>query len=160
MHVAARAACSVLIARAGHPPGRCVVVGVNGSSASERALDFAFDTAARSGAGLVVVRAGGGGGDDQRRHLADLVGVREDKYRIRARTRVLPHDPAAALVAESAQAGLLIVGARGRQRYGGLLGSVAQTLLHHSSAPLVLVRTLVTAPVDPAEQSPAAASAP
>ncbi|WP_255440648.1 universal stress protein [Actinoplanes sp. ATCC 53533] len=149
VHIAACASCSVLVARAKHLSEGSIVVGVNGSPASERALDFAFDTAARSGADLVVVRVGTPAPevddktDDQLRHLADLVDVREAKYRIAARTRVLPGDPAAALVAESKQAGVVIIGARGQQPYGGLLGSAAQTLLHHSSAPLILVRGLM-----------------
>ncbi|MEU7905736.1 universal stress protein [Actinoplanes sp. NPDC049118] len=149
VHIAARASCSVLVARAQHRSEGSIVVGVNGSPASERALDFAFDTAARSGADLVVVRAGTSAteaedkNDDQLRQLADLVDAREDKYRIAARTRVPPGDPAAVLVAESERAGLVIIGARGQQPYGGLLGSTAQTMLHHSCAPLILVRGLM-----------------
>jgi nucleotide-binding universal stress UspA family protein len=158
VHIAARASCSVLVARAGGSSEGAIVVGANGSPASERVLDFAFETAALSGADLVVVRAATsangapGENDGQLRELADLVAVREDKYRIPARIRVLAGDPAAALVAESQQAGLLIVGARGRQPYGGLLGSAAQTLLHHSGAPLILVRGLLTPRPDHADQ--------
>jgi nucleotide-binding universal stress UspA family protein len=154
VHVATRASCSVLVARASWPSGRSIVVGVNGSPASERALDFAFDIAARSDADLIVLRAGtsaaptnghaGGLGS-----LADLVAVREDKYQVTAQTRTLTSDPATTLIAQSEHAGLLIVGARGQQGYGGLLGSVAQTLLHHSCAPLILVRGLVTPPATP-----------
>ena len=146
VHVAARACCSVLIARVTPPYDGPLLVGVNGSSASERALDFAFDAAARRGTDLIVVRAGtsgtgaGGNDTDHVRDLADLVAPREDKYRVTARIRVLDGDPGAVLVAESERAGLVIVGARGEQPYGGLLGSAAQALLHHSCAPLILVR--------------------
>jgi nucleotide-binding universal stress UspA family protein len=149
VHVAARATCSVLVARARPPAEGSIVVGVDGSAASERALDFAFDTAARSGAELVVVRAGtsptGAGihSADQVRDLTDLVAPREDKFRTAARIRMLHGDPGAALIAESERAELVIVGARGRQPYGGLLGSAAQALLHHCSAPLILVRGLM-----------------
>ncbi|HEU4349724.1 MAG TPA: universal stress protein, partial [Actinoplanes sp.] len=116
---------------------------------SERTLDFAFDAAARRGANLVVLRAatsatGAGAEDhDEFSYLADLVAPREDKYRVTARIRVLQGDPAAVLVAEAERAGLVIVGARGQRPYGGLLGSAAQALLHHCSAPLILVRGLM-----------------
>jgi nucleotide-binding universal stress UspA family protein len=56
VHVAARAPCSVLVARTASRGGGPIIVGVNGSSASEQALDFAFDTAARRRMELVVVR--------------------------------------------------------------------------------------------------------
>lgn len=164
VHVAARASCSVLVARATRPAADSIVVGVNGSPASERALDFAFDTAARSGADLIVVRAAtsatgaGDNHDDPLRELAGLVAVREDKYRIAARIRVLPDEPAAALAAESQQAGLIVVGARGQQPYGGLLGSAAQTLLHHSQAPLILVRGLITPQPEQSDQRLTAAA--
>ena len=160
VHVAARASCSVLVARARHPFGGSVVVGVNGSPASEQALDFAFDTAARRGTDLLVVRAVTPGGDTDDGRLPDLgelVAVREDKYGVPARTRTLPGDAATTLIAESHGASLLIVGARGHHRYGGLLGSVSQTLLHHSCAPLILVRGLITPPLDRYAQSSAAA---
>ncbi|MEU8233257.1 universal stress protein [Actinoplanes sp. NPDC048967] len=161
VHVAARASCSVLVARARHPFGGSVVVGVNGSPASEQALDFAFDTAARRGTDLLVVRAVPTADDpagDRLPDLAELVAVREDKYRVPARARTVPGDPATILIAASQGASLLIVGARGQHAYGGLLGSVSQTVLHHSCAPLILVRGLIAPPPDRYAQSPVAAA--
>jgi len=148
VHIAARAPCTVLIARATPPPSRGpILVGVNASPASERALDFAFDTAARRGGDLVVVRAEtaatGAGTTDPARDLADLVAPRQNKYHVAAHIRVLQGDPASVLVAESKRAGLVIIGARSQQPYGGLLGSAAQALLHHCPAPLILVRGLM-----------------
>jgi nucleotide-binding universal stress UspA family protein len=149
VQVAARARCSVLVARARPPSRGPILVGVDGSPASEQALDFAFDTAVRSRSGLIVVRAWDAptGADtddaDQIRDLADLVAPREDKYHVPARMRVLRGDPANVLGNESRRAALVIIGARGQQPYGGLLGSAAQTLLHHSAAPLILVRSLM-----------------
>lgn len=151
VHIAARAACSVLVARSAAPSGGPIVVGVNGSPSSERALDFAFDLAARRRAELVVVRAsmpipGAGTRDyDELRVLVDLVAPREDKYRLTARVRLQRGEPEAVLVAASTRARLIIIGARGRQPYRGLLGSAAQTLLHHSPAPIILVRGLMRA---------------
>lgn len=150
VHITARAACSVLVARAATPSDGPIVVGVNGSPASEQALDFAFDTAARRHAELIVVRAttaapGTDPHDDELRDLAELVIPLEDNYHLTARVQLLHGEPEAMLLAASTRAGLVIIGARGQQPYRGLLGSAAQTLLHHSPAPLILVRGLMRA---------------
>jgi nucleotide-binding universal stress UspA family protein len=148
---AARAPGSVLVARARPHSLGPILVGVDGSPASERALDFAFDAAALGRTDLSVVRAWDAetGPDtedgDRFRELADLVAPREDKYHISARIRVVRGDPATVLHNESRRAALVVVGARGQQPYGGLLGSAAQTLLHHSPVPLILVRGLMPA---------------
>uniref|UniRef100_UPI00196B1226 universal stress protein n=1 Tax=Actinoplanes solisilvae TaxID=2486853 RepID=UPI00196B1226 len=139
------AACSVLVARTTTPRDGPIIVGVNGSSSSEQALDFAFETAARQQEELVVVRAvasgsGNGTGGDPLAALTDLVAARADKYHLDAQVRVLPGEPEAVLVAASMWAGSVIIGARGQRPYQGLLGSAAQTLLHHSPAPIILVR--------------------
>ena len=149
VHIAARAPCTVLIARATPRPAAPILVGVDRSPASERALDFAFDTAARHRSELIVLQTGtaatasSADATDHARDLADLVTPREDKYHVTAHIRALQGDPALILIAESQRAGLVIIGARGQQTYSGLLGSTAQALLHHSPAPLVLVRGLM-----------------
>jgi nucleotide-binding universal stress UspA family protein len=162
VHIAARASCTVLIARATPWPAGPILVGVDGSPASERALDFAFETAALCREDLVVVQAGtsetGTRDTDQVRDLADLVAPREDKYHVAAHIRVLHGDPESVLVAESEQVGLVIVGARGQQPYGGLLGSAAQALLHHCPAPLILVRGLMPPRLEQSDQRLTAAA--
>ena len=162
VRIAARAPCTVLIARATPRPAGPILVGVDGSPASERALDFAFDTAARRRGDLVVLQAETAAtatrANDTARDLADLVAPREDKYHVTAHIRVLQGDPAAVLVAESKPAGLVIVGARGQQPYGGLLGSAAQALLHHCPAPLILVRGLMPARLGQPDQHLTAAA--
>lgn len=163
--VAARAACSVLIARS-RPAhrgtvhvGGPILVGVNGSPASIRALDFAFDVAARRGVPLVVARVEPSATLAGSRALTDLVGPREEKYRVTADVRTRPGDPADVLVTEAQRVGLVIVGARGRQPYGGLLGSAAQALLQHCPAPLILVRGQMPVPLERSgRRVPAAAS--
>jgi nucleotide-binding universal stress UspA family protein len=164
VRIAARAPCTVLIARATPQPAGPILVGVDGSPASERALDFAFDTAARRRGDLVVLQAGtaatatSANDTDHARDLADLVAPREDKYHVKAHIRVLQGDPASVLVAESKRAGLVIVGARGQQPYGGLLGSAAQALLHHCPAPLILVRGLMPPRLEQSDQHLTAAA--
>ncbi|MCE3555249.1 universal stress protein [Pseudonocardia sp. RS11V-5] len=54
---------------------------------------------------------------------------------------VLREPPAAALVARSHGAGLVVVGSRGRGTVrGALLGSVSQAVLQHADAPVPVVR--------------------
>jgi nucleotide-binding universal stress UspA family protein len=146
VQVAARARCSMLVTRAKPPRRGPILVGVDGSPASEQVLDFAFDTAARSRSDLIVVNAWNTripadiDDADRIRDLAELIALRENKYHISPHLRILRGDPVTVLRDESQQAALVIVGARGEHPYGGLLGSIAQTLLHHSPVPLILVR--------------------
>ncbi len=56
VQIAARAGCSVLIAREVPQPPGPVLVGVDGYASSSGALDFAFDSAARRAAELIAVR--------------------------------------------------------------------------------------------------------
>ena len=72
------------------------------------------------------------------RYIAGAVGV-DDAKRIHA--RVVCDLPASALLGASAQADLLVVGARGSGGFSGLLlGSVAQQCLHNSPIPVAIIR--------------------
>lgn len=63
-------------------------------------------------------------------------------------TTVQPEDPVAALVRESHEAALVVLGSRGRGRIAGmLLGSVSLALANRSHCPVVVVPT--TAPSTP-----------
>lgn len=74
--------------------------------------------------------------------IRDAVG---DESTVRIQQEVVVDSPAAALLARSDDADLLVVGARGLGGFGGLLlGSVSQRCLHHSTVPVAVVRTSTT----------------
>ncbi|WP_433788608.1 universal stress protein [Actinoplanes sp. CA-252034] len=138
VQLAARAFGSVLVTRAAPVPPGPVVAGLDDSLSAEAVLHYAFNAAAHRGSGLIVVHvseAGSRTGD-----LDEVVASRARKYGVDARLRVLTGDPTAVMVRQSEQASLIVVGARGRFPYRGLLGSVAQTMLHHGHAPVAIVR--------------------
>ncbi|MEU6546877.1 universal stress protein [Streptomyces sp. NPDC046859] len=135
-----------------------VVVGVDGSEAALRAVDWAADEAALRGAPLRLVYASrwdryeGAAlardleGPPERVHAVEIV----DSAARRARRRrtgprlavlTVPEEPEYALVRESRAAALLVTGTRGR---GGLaealLGSVSLTVAGHTHCPMTVVR--------------------
>ncbi|WP_405686933.1 universal stress protein [Streptomyces sp. NBC_00057] len=139
-----------------------VVVGVDGSQGSLRALDWAAAEAARSGLPLRVVHAslweryeGIRPASDTERpteqvlaeHLVAAAQERAQRLgpEVRAVASVQPEDPVAALVRESHEAALVVLGSRGRGRIAGmLLGSVSLSLAGRSHCPVVVVQA--TAP--------------
>lgn len=145
--IAARAGCSVLIARDTLPPPSRIVVGVDGSPASDVALDYAFDAAHRRGRKLIVIRAW-----DPVEHPAlteARVAVqlehaiepwRQRFPEVEAEPRVPVGDPADAMVSAAEDAELVVVSARGEQPWRGMLGGVSQALLYHCTTPLLIVR--------------------
>ncbi|MEV4759944.1 universal stress protein [Micromonospora sp. NPDC049559] len=147
VQIAARAGCSVLVVRESPPDQGPVLVGFDGSGGSYAALDFGFDAAARRGTELLVLRAW-----DPEEHphreaptteqLAEAVRPCREKYpSVRVTERVRVDDPEQVLIAESRQAQLVVVSARGDQPWRGMLGSVSQALLYHSPVPVAVVRS-------------------
>ncbi|GHC52672.1 universal stress protein [Streptomyces flavofungini] len=135
-----------------------LIVGVDGSRSSLRALDWAADEAARGALPLRIVHASGwewyeghepsfGINREAVRAQADRV-LAAAKARAGERDRsldvtseVLDEDPAAALIRESRQAAGVIVGSRGRGRLAGLLlGSVSLSVAARASCPVTVVR--------------------
>ena len=136
-----------------------LVVGVDGSTASEPALAFAFEEAALRRARLRVIHvwshpASSGPGDMQPlvydpKVLAEeeLAAMRESLTAWQERfprtevvTEVVHGRPARILSGASARADLLVVGTRGRGGFTGLLlGSVSHALLHHAHCPLAVI---------------------
>lgn len=160
VQVATHSRCPILIAR-GTPRGAGpVVVGVDGSANSVLAVAFAAEEAALRGAELVAVHAYTGPvsigpgdmlplvhdtemvADDAGRLLAEVTaGLAERHPDLRVTRRLVPGQPRAVLLAQSRDAQLVVVGARGRGGFAGLLlGSVSQALLHHADCPLAIVR--------------------
>lgn len=139
---------------------RTIVVGVEGSTASERALDRALGEAVDTGRPVLAVTAwttpvwlAGTPGlpytvlADGRR-AAGLVGqealgkalVRCGAGEVDARSEVLEGEPGRVLVSLADQAGLVVVGGRGHgQVTSALLGSATLYVLHHSPAPVMVV---------------------
>ncbi|NMH97537.1 universal stress protein [Pseudonocardia acidicola] len=161
--VAAHASCPVVVVRgpvSDRPaPGAApVVVGVDGSPMSEAALAFAFDTAALRRAPLIAVHTWrdvmldptmvplldwDAIEADERLVLAERLAGWSEKYPdVEVRRLVTRDRPARALVEQSGGAQLVVVGARGRGGFTGLLlGSVSQALLRHSRCPVAVVRS-------------------
>lgn len=160
--LAAHAHCPIVVVRGlggGTPPpeGGPVVVGVDGSPASEAALAFAVEEAVALGAPLVAVHAwqdvavGDAQGrllhtdsvaDDVTANLKDGLAPWQAKHPELVIEPVVVRDrPARALVRHSAGAQLVVVGSRGRGALAGLLlGSVSQAVLHHAASPVAVVR--------------------
>ena len=165
VQAAAHAACPVIVVRdsdpdeAGPAAGE-VVVGVDGSELSGLAVDFAFCHAALHRLGVVAVHAYAFPAfvtssdassaaydvddlrEDHARLLAEaLAGYRDNYPDVPVRQKVAYGRPAAVLVAESAGAALTVVGSRGRGGFAGLLlGSTSQSVLHHATGPVAIVR--------------------
>lgn len=146
--VAGHASGRVVLVRGGwrpanQPPGP-VVVGVDGSLASQAAAAFAVEEAALRDAPLVAVCAL----TDAAGRLGERLQVEEDFGRLidgQAREhpevtvirRVVAGTPRTALLAAAAGAQMLVVGARGRGDIKGMtLGSVAQAVLHLAPCPI------------------------
>ncbi|MFF9351458.1 universal stress protein [Streptomyces sp. NPDC014734] len=133
-----------------------VVVGVDGSEGSFRALDWAATEASRSRLPLRVVHAslweryeGLHPADAERpteEVLAEhLVAEARDRARrlgpeVTVTADVQPEDPVASLVGESHEAAMVVVGSRGHGRIAGMLvGSVSLALANRSHCPVVVV---------------------
>jgi nucleotide-binding universal stress UspA family protein len=161
--LASHAACPVVVVRPYAEPdqgSRPVVVGVDGSAVSARAIDFAIDHASRLGTTLVVVHAWWMEFVDgvivttenspewlRARERIDLTvaeslaGRRERYPDVEVVTRAVSARPAAALVEASHDASLVVVGSRGRGGFPGLLlGSVSREVLMQAAAPVAVVR--------------------
>ena len=151
--LAAHATCPVVIVRGAEPDlAEPVVVGIDGTPASEAAIAFAFDECAARRVPLVAVHTWGIplAGDPTAPEVAEtvahellaerLAGWSEKYPDVPVRRAVVQDQPVRALAREARRAQLLVVGSRGRGRLAGMvLGSVAHTLVHRAPCPVAVV---------------------
>jgi nucleotide-binding universal stress UspA family protein len=132
-----------------------VLVGIDGSPASEAATEIAFDEAARRGVGVIAVHAWSDVGvvpllgmdwHEYREKAAEvlaerLAGWQEDYPDVRIERQVCCDVPAHALQAEARRAGLVVVGSRGRGATATMvLGSVATAVAEGVDVPVIITR--------------------
>jgi nucleotide-binding universal stress UspA family protein len=162
-YVASHAHCPVVVVREAASrsvDGPRVVVGIDGSSDSTAALEFAFAEAQRRGWGLTVIHVWDMDRDvanaaaslawsvdwqqadeQERAVLAEAVAGYAAQYpTVDVRRYVVRGHPVAELARQSENAGLLVVGTRGRGRVRGVvLGSVSRSLLHDARCPVAVI---------------------
>lgn len=140
-------------------PSGAVVVGVDGSDRSERALNWAAEEAGRRGAPLHLIYANewpvlAEGHEPMstaemmesgNRMVAEQVArVREAHPDLAVTGEAVAGRAAVVLVDASQRASVVVVGARGLGRFTGpLLGSVSQKVAAHARGPVIVVRQQV-----------------
>jgi nucleotide-binding universal stress UspA family protein len=159
-HVATHATGPVVVVRGRPDIAGPIIVGVDGSSASDQAVRMAFEEAVARDAGVLAVRVyipryAGLGVDiavpvedpeqrreEELRHLADDIAPWCEKYPdVSVRSVVLDGHTAEVIVGLSSAAQLAVVGTRGHGGFAGLLlGSVGLQLLHHADCPVLIAR--------------------
>jgi nucleotide-binding universal stress UspA family protein len=156
-HVLHHAPCSVVIVPATPATGTDVVVGVDGSPSSRAALAAALEEARRRRARVRAVVAwstraqlgpeGPTGRFDAGYGEADAAAVLQDALAhldagdVEVVPAVVCDGPASALLAQSRDAALVVVGARGLGAIERVLvGSVSRQVAHRSEVPVLVVR--------------------
>lgn len=154
------AQCPVVMVRGCAPPRHPVVVGLDDSLDCSDAVGFALDQAIARGVDLLAVRAFQpppvpwrrdsaplsydlADLEQAERRLADeaLQGWQEKHPDVTVNVRLVHRTAADALINASADAQLVVVGARGRGGFPGqALGSVARKLIDHAHCPVAVVR--------------------
>ncbi|MFD5856824.1 universal stress protein [Streptomyces chartreusis] len=163
-HLAAHAACPVLVVRGRPNQAGPVLLAVDGSPAAHEAVEFAFAQASLHGKDLIALHAWTTRNerpydgpsdppfvtydedrlrDEEQRVLAEALGGLREKFPdVTVHRRLVRGRIRHSLIEASAEAGIVVVGARGRGGFTGLLlGSVSQAVLHHAHCPVAVVRT-------------------
>lgn len=132
-----------------------VLLGIDGSPASEAAIALAFDEASRRGVELVALHAWSDVGvmpilgmdwrDNEAKGqeiLAErLAGWQEQYPDLRVKRLIFCDKPSRWLLQESERAQLVVIGSRGRGGFAGmLLGSVSSTVAQTATVPVIVVR--------------------
>jgi nucleotide-binding universal stress UspA family protein len=144
------------------PEIKLIIVGVDGSENSRVALHWAYDEATHHSAPLTAVTAwhrpalfmappyGSLPPEGYETQPKDDALAMLERFTaeltprtpaVDIRTSIAEGNPAKVLIERSKEADLLVVGARGREGFAGmLLGSVSQHLVAHAECPVVVVR--------------------
>ncbi|MGH3117418.1 MAG: universal stress protein [Nocardioidaceae bacterium] len=160
-HLSRHAECPVVVVREQHDvKANRIVLGFDDSPGSQRAAEFAFETASLSAAPLTVIHgwrysSAGSAGlfvpiapdiaeeiDSQRAAMRKALSEWPHKYPdVEFTLEAIPLHPTRTLADASEHAALVVVGSRGRGAFKGmLLGSVSQGLLHHAACTVAIVR--------------------
>ena len=132
-----------------------VLLGIDGSPASEAATALAFNEASRRGVELVALHAWSdvgvfpmlgmdwreSEGEGQEILAERLAGWQEQYPDVRVKRLIFCDKPSRWLLKQSEHAQLVIVGSHGRGGFPGmLLGSVSSALVHAATVPVIVVR--------------------
>lgn len=141
----------------GAGPTAPVLVGIDGSPASEAATAVAFDEASRRGVGLIALHSWSDFGpyriptvdwepqlEAGKEALAERMAGWQERYPdVAVERRLVWGEPAHTLAAASEEAQLLVVGSHGRGGFAGmLLGSVSSTVVQIARVPLIVARAV------------------
>lgn len=159
--VATHSQCPTVVVRDVPEGASGMVVGVDGSPHSLKALAWAFEQASFSGRALHVLHSWeipptwsmvevpsyepevlirDYGNTELRETSEAMAGFREDFPDVNVRQEVMKGSPVKALVKASERAELLVVGSRGLGGFRGLLlGSVSHAVVHKAACPVAVV---------------------
>ncbi|WP_327002196.1 universal stress protein [Dactylosporangium sp. NBC_01737] len=160
VHLAGYAHCPVLVVHHAErwagpesplPSHQPIVVGADGSAGGQQALEVAFREASARRVPLVAVRAWQQPVSRLARRVdpdrvaadlaADLERLRAKDPAVELRSRVVQGAPVPVLLAESRDALMIVLGARGHGGFAGLrIGAVSQHVLEHADTAVLVTR--------------------